>query len=187
MKFLQLMVRSLGAAALAALAACAPIEKQETLVEGSAATSTVGVGDIVAKVQKTRDLKNAFGAADIWGRKTNEGFAEVRFAGVESDGTVVLFRRDLAIETDEDVFTRSGFGMATTSSSGNATISGNAIYGSGTSTTLVAHGRDATTIPVPTGTFPIRVPPGVSRVPFEGRTIEILDAQPLSLTYRIMG
>ena len=95
---------------------CAPIEKQQTLVAGSASATTVGVGDVVAKIQKTRDLKNAFGAADIWGRSTNEGYDEVRYAGVEPDGTIVLFRRDLVIETDEDVFTRSGIGVATTRS-----------------------------------------------------------------------
>lgn len=146
-----------------------------------------------------RDLENIFGRASIWGEKTNEGYSEVRFAGVEPDGTIVLFRRDLHIETDETTLTRRGLGVATTNthssatSTGQATVVGNTATGSATttgsanSTTLYMQPRTATTIAVPSGTFPIRVPPGTTDVPFENVTIRIIRADPVSLTYRIVG
>ncbi len=166
---------------------CAPIEKQQTLVAGSASVVTVGVGDVVAKIQKTRDLKNAFGAADIWGRTTSEGYSEVRFAGVEPDGTIVLFRRDLVIETDEDVFTRSGMGVVSTNTYGSASVTGNTVTGSANSTTIYTQPRQATTIVVPSGTFPIRIPPGTTNVPFDTVTIQVISADAVSLTYRIIN
>lgn len=167
------------------LVGCAPIEKQQVLVEGKTTESTVGIGDVVAKVQATRDLKNAFGAADIWGRKTNEGYSELRYAGLEADGTIVLFRQNLNIETNEDVFTRSGLGVATSTNAGSASVYGNQVTGQASSTTIYSRPQQATAFAIPSGAIPVRVPKGVKIIPFSGVTIEIIKASPVSLTYRV--
>lgn len=168
----------LSAILIVATTACAPIEHQETLIEGSSAPMTVGVGDIVAKVEKTRDLKNAFGAADIWGRKTNEGYAELRFAGVRDDGSIVLFRRDVTIHSDEDTLTRSGLGFATT----NTTAYGSGASASATSSTIFAAPRQSSTIAIP-----VVVPAGKASFPFQGKTIEVIRVDSLSFSYRIIN
>ena len=65
------------------IAGCASIEHTSTTEQPTGKTIIAGVGDVVLRVNKQRNLENVFGNADIFGRKTNEGFVELRFAGVE--------------------------------------------------------------------------------------------------------
>ncbi len=62
---------------LAFLAACSPIQHQETVRQPVGRELVAGVGDVVLRVDRSRDLENIFGRADLYGRKTNEGFSEV--------------------------------------------------------------------------------------------------------------
>ncbi len=69
----------------------------------------VGPGDVLVRVDKFRSLINDEGKADIFGRRTNEGYTEMRFGSVESDGTLVLLRNDYVIVTNENTETRPLF------------------------------------------------------------------------------
>lgn len=156
-----------------------------------------GPGDLVLKVNKQRDLKNAFGRADLFGRKTDEGYSELRFAGAEADGTVVFYRKDVVIVTNETTMSRTpltqSFGSATTTTRGTVTGStvGGQLSGSGTATSTTS-GSVTTISPhsdyhvvVPPETVPIRIPAGTKAFPFEGGTVEILSATPTALSYRV--
>lgn len=182
---------------IAALAACAPIQHAQTILQPIGQPLTVGPGDVVVRVTKQRDLANIFGAADIYGRKTDEGYSELRFAGVERDGTIVLFRKDIEIITNETTMSRSPFvssyGSSTTTTTANVagTSHGNQFSGTGTSRSNTS-GSVVTMVPtsdyhvvVPPETIPIRLPKGTSSLPFEGRSIDLFAATPTSLSYRI--
>ena len=148
---------------------------------------------MVLRVERERSLENAFGKADIFGRKTKEGFTELRFGGVEENGEIVLIRKDVQILTNETTMSRTPMatttGQATTSVSGAGnSYSGNAlIQGSGTtnysSTTLMPQ-KDYHVV-VPSGTVAVRVAPNEKRIPVAGHMIEIIAASRNSLEYKI--
>jgi len=153
----------------------------------------VGVGDVVLRVNKQRDLENIFGKASIYGRKTNEGFSELRFAGVEKNGEVVLYRKDVQIITNETTMSRTPF--STTTGRSNTAITGN-YSGAGNVGTVNANAStnySSTTLSptsdfhvvVPAETIPIRLPEGETKVPMEGCVVEIIKATPVSLEHKI--
>jgi hypothetical protein len=144
-----------------------------------------GVGDLVARIDKERNLENAFGASDIFGRKTKEGFTELRFAGLTPTGEVVLYRTDTNIITNETTISRSPF--SSTYSQANA----NTTYGGGLASTSIS-GTSTTINPttdyhavIPAGSAQIIVPKGTDAVPFEGHIVRLLGATAVSLSYRV--
>jgi hypothetical protein len=96
---------------LLALQSCATVEKTAQPSQTLNVIAMAGIGDTVLRIERERDLVNAFGRADLFGRKTKEGFTEIKFAGVEPDGTVVLFRKDVEILSNETTMTRTPFSM----------------------------------------------------------------------------
>jgi hypothetical protein len=175
------------------LAACANIEHAAEMQQPLDRTLMAGPGDVVFRVERERNLENIFGKADIWGRKTKEGFSEVRFAGVERTGEVVLYRKDVQIMTNETTLTRTPMavtsGSATTSLSGSANTVGSSTYLSGSGTTrygavTISSGSDYH-IAVPSDTIPIRLAPNERKLPISGYVIEIISVSPNSLQYRI--
>lgn len=178
---------------LACISGCATIEHTSNAEQPIGRQTIAGVGDIVLRVNKQRDLENIFGKASISGRKTNEGFSELRFAGVEKNGEVVFYRKDVQIITNETTMSRSPFSNTTGSS--NSTITGS-YYGSGNVGTVNANVRtdySSTTLSptsdfhvfVPADTIPIRLPAGQTKIPMEGYVVEIIKATPVLLEYKI--
>ncbi len=153
-----------------------------------------GVGDVVLRVNKTRDLQNAFGKADLFGRKTNEGFVEVRFAGVEANGEIVLFRKDVQILTNETTMSRTPFsntvGSSSTTASGSYSGTANGgVINANSKTNYTA----TTTAPVsdfhiiaPADTFAIRLPKGTKTVPVEGHVLEIINSSAIALEFKVL-
>jgi hypothetical protein len=147
---------------------------------GNHLTANVGPGDIVAKVNKKRNLVNAYGGADIFGRQTDEGFTELRFAWLKPDGGIVLFRKDTEIMTNETTLTRAG--ASSTFVSGGANRNGGYTNFSGTATTFAPSDYHAV---IPAGSLEIDVPKGTDAIPFEGHTVRFLNATPVSLSYKL--
>jgi hypothetical protein len=179
--------------AAALIAGCVTIEHTSNTEQPIGQPTIVGVGDVVLRVNKQRNLENAFGKADIFGRKTNEGFSELRFAGVEKTGEVVLYRKDVRIITNETTMSRTPFSTTTGSANTNVTGSyyGNANYGNVNANARTNYSSTTLTpasdfhIVVPAETIPIRLAPGESKVPMEGYVVEIIKAAPSSLEYKI--
>ncbi|MGE3583829.1 MAG: hypothetical protein AB7G24_03390 [Novosphingobium sp.] len=147
-----------------------------------------GVGGVVLRIDKNRSLENAFGRADIYGRKTYEGYTELRFMGMEDD-KIILRRIDVSILNDETTMSRSGIYIPSqTTSTTMGTIGGTPF--------------NATTTQQGSGTY---IPPRKSNVavlppnqiefiaetsqpiPFEGFAITVLEANPSALRYSIGG
>jgi hypothetical protein len=176
------------------LSGCASIQHTAVVEQPFNQQRTAGVGDVVLRIDKQRNLENIFGKASIWGKKTNEGFTEVRFAGVEDNGEVVLYRKDVEIITNETTSSRN---PTTTTIGHSTTTAAGSYYGSGTYGTANATARtnsSSTTISptsdyhvvVPNETIPIRFPQGTTRIPIEGFVVEILSATPVAVEYRIL-
>lgn len=175
------------------LFACAPITQKNTLVQEPNKTKYAGVGDVIIKITKSKPLKNAFGNADIFGRTTDAGYIELRFAGVEETGEIVLFRKDIDIISNETTMSRSG--LSITSSNSNTSATGN-YYGTNSTGQINVNANTQTQsvmvqptqeyhIAVPSGSFAIRLRPGETMLPFAGHLLEIIHAERYSLKYRI--
>ena len=179
--------------AAAALIGCGSIEKSASVQQPLGKSLLAGPGDVVLRIDRERSLANIHGKADIWGRKTNEGFTEIRFAGVEPDGQVVLYRKDIEILSNETTLTRTPLsftsGSATTSATGTAYSSGSSTQfsgvarSSGTATTV--NSGTAYHMAIPADTVAIRLAPGERRLPISGYFIEVLAATPNSIEFRV--
>ncbi len=180
-------------ALITVLTGCGSIERSASTQQTLGRALLAGHGDVVLRIDRERSLTNVVGKADIWGRKTNEGFSEVRFAGVEPNGEVVLYRRAVQVMSNETTLTRTP--MSFQSGSANATMSGTAATSGGTtqfsgtsrsvgSPTTISSGS-AYHIAMPSDTIAIRLGPSERRVPISGYLVEILSASPNSIEYRI--
>ena len=182
-----------GFASSVLLMGCASIDHSSTTSQALDKIQLVGVGDVILRIERERALENAFGKADIFGRRTNEGYTEIRFAGIEPSGSIVMYRKDVEILTNETTMSRTPVANTTSqtraSVSGTGTAVGNATHvqgsasSSGSSTTILP--TEDFHIVVPSDAVPIRLEPGETVLPISGYVIEILAASKNSLKYRV--
>lgn len=187
------MARSITFAACIALSACATIDHSSSSSQSLNKVLAVGPGDIVLRVERERNLENAFGKADIFGRKTKEGFTELRFAGVEANGEIVLYRKDVTIVTNETTMSRTP--LTTTTGTTRSSLSGSSstyggstqFQGSGTSsfTSTTLSPVSDFHIVVPSDTVPVRLSPNEKRIPVAGYLVEIISATRNALEYKL--
>lgn len=81
----------------------------------------VSVGDLLVKANLRESLPNAFGGADLFGRKRDRGFVEIRYIGMTNDGKAIFRRRSVDIYSNETTMTRMQprWGSATVTASGD--------------------------------------------------------------------
>lgn len=84
---------------------CGEIRTHRQLEQPVSTTLTTGIGGTLFRLNKVGDLPNAFGGRDIWGGKTDKGFAEMRLAGIEGS-TLLLDVVDVNRRSTETVMDR---------------------------------------------------------------------------------
>lgn len=183
----------LAATLVAVLSGCGSIERTTSSQQPVGKVLVAGIGDVVLRIDRERSLTNVVGKADIWGRKTNEGFSEIRFAGVESNNQVVFYRKDVQIMSNETTITRTPMSFASASAntamSGTAKAYGNTAQLSGSSRTVgnaaTISSESAYHVAVPSDTIAIRLGPNERLVPISGYVIEILSVEQNAIKYRV--
>ncbi len=189
----MLTQRTISILLVVLLSSCASVKHTSKSKDTIGKSKIAGIGDVVLRVDKYRSLLNAFGKADIFGRKTKEGFSEIVFAGVETDGTVVFYRKDVQIHTNETTMSRTPISSTrraiTTNASGryngnsnNGTFTGSAH--TNYSSTTVSPASDYHVL-IPSETIPIRLSAGESKFPIEGHLIEIIKATRNMVEFRV--
>src|SRR5262245_4687009 len=68
-----------------AVAGCAQVQQRQQLAEPVGAVMRTPVGGTIATIAKERDLPNAFGRADIYGRTVDAGFTRLIYRGRNAD------------------------------------------------------------------------------------------------------
>ena len=187
------MNRFIAAFAAIILSGCASIDHTTQAVQATGEPKLAGPGDLVLRIERERNLENAFGGADIFGRKTKEGFTELHFAGVEPGGEVVFYRKDVQILTNETTMSRTPLatttGSATTNLSGTANTYGNTTQLNGTASTSYSSTtvmpQTAYHVVVPSDTVAIRLAPAERRLVVSGYIVEVLSASNNALEYRV--
>jgi hypothetical protein len=102
---------------LGLLAGCATIQTYETLQQPTSGTLRTHINGIVFRVERSSDLPNAFGKADVFGGKVDRGYLELRYVGVADDGRIVLRLTDVETRSTETTMSRYGGGTVHVTSS----------------------------------------------------------------------
>ena len=137
------------------------------------------VGDVLVKVTLKDSLPNIFGKADIFGRKRDRGYIEIRFMGMAQDGRAIFRRRTVEILTNETTLSPSQ------SIQRSSTIIQGGGYGNNVA--IVGHeGGDATVERLPPDTIEFALDLVKNRiVTVEGWQLEIRNADAGGVTFSV--
>ncbi|MEI6092954.1 MAG: hypothetical protein WCQ47_04640 [bacterium] len=91
---------------LSVLSGCSTIRTHSSLDQDTNKKLSTLNGGVMLKINKKRDLANAFGNADIYGGKVNAGYVELRYRGMNKDGQIILSLFDNSVSSTETTMTR---------------------------------------------------------------------------------
>lgn len=169
-----------GLVAITALtSACATIKEHAELNKPLGKDLEIYVGGSVFRVNRKKDLPNAFGGPDIFGGKVFAGYTDVRYQGFDASGKVVL--RITEVETQSTETSMSRYGRSSATYSGRTTPSG------GVSGTIdINHPPQGSTTILPPNTAEVALDPAKSRdIDLAGITLTVITANPETLKYRL--
>lgn len=161
------------------LVGCGTIQTYEHLRQGTGQPLSTHVGGQVLLIQRTSDLPNAFGKADIWGGKVNRGYTELRYQGLAPDGRLVFRITEVETESTETTMSRYGGSTATF----NTHRSGNSSYG----TVSVYDAPRGSTDRLPPNTTEFAVDPAKTKeFTVGGVMVHVINATEASLAYQLV-
>lgn len=176
----SLLVRALAAPSiLLAMPSVAAAKQSTTVSKKENVEIYTSVGDVLVKVTLKEGLPNALGGSDIFGRKRERGFVEIRFMGMAPDGRAVFRRKSVDIVSNETTLSPSQSLMG-----GQPTV---VQRGSGTNIAIIgSQGGDATVETLPADTIEFALDLTKHRlITVEDRVIEIVQADPGGVSFRL--
>lgn len=157
------------------------IQNQVQVTQTLGTKYTIGVGEVVAHVDKKSNFKNAFGKADVFGRTTDKGYSKLRFAGLDNSGNKIFHRKDIDILINETTMSKTP--IAYTSGHANTNFNYNTANTNYSSTTVLP--QSDYHMVSPSSTIKIKLPKNENKLYFEGHTVTIIKATTYSLEYKI--
>ena len=94
-----------GTAAL--LTGCGTIKNYSQLAQPTGKELETHVGGSIFKINRSRDLPNAFGRADLFGGKVFAGYTELRYQGIEDTSRLILRLTELEAHSTETTLSRN--------------------------------------------------------------------------------
>ena len=94
----KIIINYFGIGCLFLLMSCAPVQNYNRISQPTNTQLVAGIGDTVISVSKEKNLPNAFGASDVFGRKTATGMVTVQYIGIKK-GKAIFKRNYVDIET----------------------------------------------------------------------------------------
>jgi hypothetical protein len=176
----------LPALLLIVLTGCTPVEQRSDLVSGATGSvMTAGPGDTVMDFQLSRPLPNAFGQADIFGRRTSAGRTVVRFIGVQN-GAAVFERSDIAIQSNATTMNQTPLIIPQVSRTMvDGTVGGRHVSGTETTTSYSVIGpRPTQQVVSEARPITITLAAGQS-APIQGKTLQVIQVSAQSVTYSV--
>jgi hypothetical protein len=167
-----------------AVAGCAQVQQRQQLANPIGLVMRTPVGGAIATIRKDRDLPNAFGRADIHGRKVDAGFTKIIYRGRESDGSVLVEQIDIDLKSDASTLTRPPVLYTSTQPAVLSSRETGAAYGS-SRTVSIASPAEQSSIALPSAAQ-FSVPKQRTLTLPTGQTVEFIAADPHQLTYRIV-
>lgn len=185
-----MMLRALICGVILTIPACAPVEHAQSLSQPIGKVQTVPVGGEIASISKQKNLPNAFGAADVFGRKVDTGLVKIVYQGQAKDGGPVLRQIDIDVHSTASTMSRTPAFYTASSNAmahgygnrGHATITGS----SQSSAFAMAPVAETNTV-LPPNVTQFTVPKGKTLTLATGQTVEFIDVQPHQISYRIIA
>lgn len=174
---------------LIGLSACGSIEQKSSIGQPLGEARMSGVGDVVLRVTTEKNLPNAFGKADVFGRTTPSGVTTVVYEGMQN-GRAIFMRRSVDIDSRATTMNSSPVMISNKSNTTHSGNLGGTPY-SGRSTTNGPTYMIPSNIPEPVyfernkniiAVDATKLPQGFV---VEGVMIKILSAEPLAVRYML--
>ena len=160
-----------------ALGGCASVQTYESLRQPAGVRLSADIGSPLLHMDRSSDLPNAFGKADVFGGKVDGGYVELVFAGVAQTGGILLRVTDLATRSSETTMSRYG----TTQVQATTTTYG----GVGTSDVTVRQPPQGSTMPLPPNTTEFLYDPRTGPLVIRRIEITILGLSPYRCDYAL--
>lgn len=168
------MKKVIAIAALSLLATgCSSISAHEEMVQRQGAMITTNVGGQVFKINRSSDMPNAFGKADVFGRTVNRGYTELRYGGKQDDKLVFHV---VEVETYSNETTMNQSAMRTTYTNYNGGYSSSTSYGQDKGYTR--------SLPANTVTFAVNEERARQFV-VSGVIVSVVNSDEISMTYTL--
>jgi hypothetical protein len=171
------------------LCGCASVETRTTIVQRLGEELAAGVGDTVVRLNSEKNLPNAFGKSDLFGRTTPTGMTTLVYSGVFGSKARFL-RQDVDIETGATTMNSTPIVIPTTTvttysgSYAGRPYSGSAVT-SGAPVVVPAHTPKASVIE----RQPIQIEVEIAKLPqvilVQGYRITVLSADAAIVRYSI--
>lgn len=163
--------------AVIAFTGCASIDEYERIVQKTDQPLITHIGGQMLKIERTSDLPNAFGRADVWGGKVNRGFTELRYQGLSADGRYIFRVTEVETESNETTMSR----YMGRSSTVNATQVGNSVYG-----TVTTYEPEGSTERLPPNTVQFALEPSkANSFVVAGIEVQVTSADETSVNYKL--
>ena len=101
---------------------CGAIQEYSKLHTPVDRTLRAGVGQAVFRIQKSRDLPNVYGKADIFGRKVDTGYRELRYLGMADASTLAFVFHEQEIYSNETTMLRTGVAPPVLNTTGSGVV-----------------------------------------------------------------
>lgn len=88
------------------LVGCASIKSYNKLEQPEDNVLTASIGSTIFRMNRSGDLPNAFGRADLYGGKVDKGHTELKFKGVKENGDIILQIIDINKSSTETTMDR---------------------------------------------------------------------------------
>ena len=177
------LVITLAVTALA-VAGCAQVHQRQQLAEPIGLVMRTPVGGTIATIMKDRDLPNAFGRADIYGRTVDAGFTRLIYRGRNADGSVLVEQVNVDIQSNASTMTRAPVIYTGTQPAVASSRERGVAYGT-SRTVSVASPADQVAMPLPSAAQ-FSIPKQRSLTLPTGQTVEFIAAEPQQLLFRIV-
>jgi hypothetical protein len=167
-----------------AAAGCAQVQQRQQLAEPIGLVMRTPVGGTIATIRKDRDLPNAWGRADIHGRKVDAGFTKIIYRGRESDGSILVEQIDIDLKSNASTLTRPPVLYTSTQPAVASSRESGAVYGS-SRTVSIASPSEQSAVALPSAAQ-FSVPKQRSLTLPTGQTVEFIAAERHELIFRII-
>ena len=142
------------------------------------------IGGVIFKIKRTSALPNAFGNADVFGRKVDRGFVELRYLGQTSDGKVKLKITDVETMSNETTMNRTPIHIVSGNTQAYYNPLTNTVSASSTAFGVSPEKAKNEALPPNNTDFEIELSKN-EKVRFGSVAVEFIDMQKTSLTYRL--
>ena len=95
-------------ALVSATCGCAPVQRHETIQQPVGVRLSAEIGSPLFHIDRTSDLPNAFGNADLFGGKVDAGTVDLIFAGMAPSGEMRFRLVEMNTRSSETTMSRYG-------------------------------------------------------------------------------